>query len=135
MLLSKQRRKAFKLSDFITRPVSYPPKLTTLALQRITFQILFLLQRKSYQGIPERIDQLRKMLKYELKKEGYERAALFLQLLHQLERGNFQIKNLKNIEKYLQPMQSIPIAYGGKVAALEILPYEKLWELIIKQLV
>lgn len=134
MLLPKQRRKVFKLSDFITRPVSYPPKLTTLALQRITFQILFLLQRKSYQGIPERIEQLRKMLKYELKKEGYERAALFVQLLHQLEKGNFQIKNLKHIEKYLHPLQSIPVAYRGRIAELEILPYEKLWELIIKQL-
>lgn len=133
-LLPRQRRKIFKLSDFINRSGSYPPRLASLTLQRTTFQILFLLQRKSYQGISERIEQLRKLAKYELKKEGYERAAIFVQLLSKLEKANFHLKNLKNTEQQLQQLRDIPYTYRGRIAELEVLPYEKLWELTVQHL-
>lgn len=134
LLLPRQRRKVFKLSDFITRPAHYPQQLLMLTLQRLTFQILLLLQRKSYPGVSERIEQLRKLEKYELKKEGYERAVIFVKLLSSLEKAGFQVKNLKNTEKYLQQLQALPYSYRGRIAALEILPFEKSWELILKYL-
>lgn len=133
-LLPRNRRKVFKLSDFINRPVNYPQRLSILYLQRLIFQILFLLQRKSYQGIPERIERLHHLAKYELKKEGHERAYLFVKLLQQLEKSNFTIKNLKNTNKYIQEIQHIPYIYRGKITELEVLPYEQIWELMLQHL-
>jgi hypothetical protein len=132
LLLPRQRRKGFKLSDFITRPVHYPPRLASLAIQRLTLQILFLWQRRSYTGISERIEQLRKLAKYELKKEGYERAYAFVKLLSTVEKADFQFKKAKNLEKTLQQLHELPYTYRGRIWELEVLPYEKWWELCSK---
>ncbi|MFN7117279.1 MAG: hypothetical protein ACK4TA_10805 [Saprospiraceae bacterium] len=134
MLLPRQRRKTFKVSDFINRPVNYPARLNILYLQRLTFQILFLLQRKSHQGITERIQRLINLSKYELKKEGYERAYFFVKQLQQLEKSNYSIKNLRINTKYLNKIKNIPFIYRGKIAELEVLPYEQLWQFMIQHL-
>ncbi len=133
-LLPRNRRKIFKISDFINRPVQYTHRLNALYVQRLSFQLLFLLQRKSYQGISERIDLLQNFAKYELKKEGYERAYHFVKLLQQLEKSNFSVENLKNAKKYLELLQQIPHHYRGRMADLEVLPYEQLWQMILNHL-
>lgn len=133
-LLPRQRRKTFKLSDFINRTVNYPQHQSVLALQHLILQTLFLLKRKSHSGISERIEQLLKITKYELKKEGYERAYAFSKLLQQLQKAQLDPKNLKNTEKYLVELQQKSQAYRGRIAELEILPYEQVWALILKHL-
>lgn len=133
-LLPKQRRKTFKLSDFISRPIDYQQQQVNLTVQRVTLQILFLLHRHSYQGIAQRTEQLHQLARYELKKEGYERPYAFVRLLSQLNKADFNPKNMRNSEKYLQKLQEKPYFYQGKAAQFEILPYEKLWQLVCKYL-
>lgn len=133
-LLSRQRRKVFKMSDFITRQANYQHPYANLIVQRVALQILFLFQRRSYQGIAERIGQLNHLTKYELKRPGYERPYAFVRLLSQLNKAEFSLKNLRNTEKFVQQLQANPYFYQDKVSQLEVLPYEKLWQLICKYL-
>lgn len=129
-LLPKQRRKAFKMSDFINRKGEFQLKSANLTVQRIALQILFLLHRRSHTGIPERIEQLKTLAKYELKREGFERGYAFVKLLHQLNKSEFNLKKLRNTEKFLQKLKSNTFIYKGNVSQLEILPYETLWKLM-----
>jgi hypothetical protein len=133
-LLPKQRRKTFKWSDFIARQIDYQQQYVNLTVQRLTLQILFLLHRRSYQGIAQRAEQLQQLARYELKKEGYERPYAFVRLISQLSKADFNLKNLRNNEKYFQKLQENPYFYQGKATQFEVLPYEQLWQLVCKYL-
>ncbi len=134
LLLPKQRRKVFSVSDFMSSPIDLHASFANIVVQRITLQILFLLQKRSHQSISERMEQLRNLTKYELQKKGYERPYAFVNLLLQLQKADLNPKKLNNPEKNLQKLKLYPFIYQGKLMQLEALPYEKLWELVCAHL-
>ena len=70
----------------------------------------------------------------QLKKEEYYRAVQFIRLLQQLVKADYEVKNLSNVEKYYDRLIETPFSYRGLIAELEIIPYEKLWNLILSRL-
>ncbi len=133
-LLLRQRRKAFKFSDFINQPVNYPAKYVTLTIHHTVLKILFLLFRRNYSAIPKLLEQLRKLSRYELTKDGYERATAMVKLLYQLEKADFQMDKLKSVDRYLQKLEDNRFFYRGKISELEVIPYHKLWQMLCRHL-
>ncbi|MDX1941014.1 MAG: hypothetical protein SFU99_10715 [Saprospiraceae bacterium] len=127
-LMLRQKRKTFKINDFIQKSSNYSSKYVTIALHHLVLKIAFLLYRRNFAALPKLMEQLRKLSQYELKKEGYERAAALIQLLYHLEKAEFQIDKLRNIEKLIEKFEEYPFYYRGKVAELEVIPYDKLWQ-------
>ena len=70
----------------------------------------------------------------QLKKEEYFRTIQFIRLLQQLVKADFQIENLSNVEKYYNRLIEEPFFYRGLISELEVLPYEKLWNMILARL-
>ncbi len=133
-LLLRQRRNAFKINHFISQPVNYTAGLAVLSVHQIILKILFLLERRNYAALSKQTSELRKLSNYELKKKGYERTYAMARLIFLLEKAQFQPDDLHNAEKYLQQLKAHPFCYRGKVAELEVIPYEKLWQMLCRHL-
>ena len=70
----------------------------------------------------------------QLKKEVYFRLIQFIRLLQQLDKADYKVENLSNVDKYYDRLVEIPFAYRGQITELEVIPYEKLWNLILQRL-
>ncbi|MCB0571469.1 MAG: hypothetical protein KDC66_16980 [Phaeodactylibacter sp.] len=133
-VLMMQRKKSFRLSNFLSSAILYPKELRIFSILMIILQILFLLERKTYSGLSDRIERLKKYANQQLRKEEYFRAVQFIRLLQQLNKADFQAEEISNTENYLSSLQSRPFFYRGVVAELEVIPYEKLWNRVLSYL-
>ncbi len=97
-------------------------------------QLLFLLEKKNYNQVYERIERLKSYANRQLKKEEYFRAIQFIRLLQQLAKADFQIENISNTDKYYNRLIETPFFFRGLSTELEIIPFEKLWNLILSRL-
>lgn len=133
-ILLTQRRKAFRLQRFLNEPVLYSKDQRIFTVLVIIAQILFLLEKKSYNAVSERIDRLKSYSTRQLKKDEYYRVNQFIRLLQQLPKADYEVKNLSNTEKYYNRLIETPFSFRGFITQLEIIPYEKLWNLILKRM-
>ena len=133
-VLQTQRRKTFRLSRFLNDPILYPKDQRIFTFHLVVAQILFLIEKKGYNAISERIDRLKSYANRQLKKEEYHRTIQFIRLLQQLNKAEFQIENLSNTSKYYDKLIEQSFFYRGLIYELEIIPYEKLWNLILERL-
>ena len=100
----------------------------------IIAQILFSIEKKGYNAVGERIERLKNYANRQLKKEVYYRVIQFIRLLQQLEKADYKVENLSNVDKYYDRLIETPFAYRGLISELEVIPYEKLWNYILKRL-
>lgn len=130
-VLRMQKRKTFRLSRFLNDPILYPKDQRIFTVLNVVAQMLFLLEKKSYSAVTERIDRLKSYANRQLKKEEFYRAIQFIRLLQQLSKADFQYENLSNTDKYYTRLLETPFKYRGLITELEIIPYESLWNLIL----
>ena len=130
-ILLKQKRKSFRVNRFINQSILYPKEQRIFAVLMIILQILFLMERKNFGAIAERIERLKSYANRQLKKEEYYRSIQFIRLLQQLNKADYQVDNLSNTTKYYRNLQDQPFFYRGMIYELEIIPYEKLWEMML----
>lgn len=133
-VLMTQKRKNFRLSRFLNDPVLYPKDQRIFTVLMVVAQILFCLEKKGYHAMNERIDRLKSYANRQLKKEEYYRAIQFIRLLQQLSKAEFQSENLSNVDKYYERLIETPFFFRGLISELEIIPYEKLWLMILDKL-
>jgi hypothetical protein len=132
-ILRAQRRKNFRLSRFLNDPVLYPKDQRIFAILALIAQVLFLIEKNSYAAATERIDRLKNYANRQLKKDDYFRVIQFIRLLQQLAKVDFRYENLSNTEKYYSRLEEDSFKYRGLLHELEVIPYEKLWNMILER--
>jgi hypothetical protein len=132
-VLLAQRKKAFRLNRFLNDPVLYPKDKRIFTVLQVVAQILFLLEKRNFSEVKERIDRLKTYANRQLKKEEYFRVIQFIRLLQQLSKADFNQENLSNTEKYYQRLLDTPFFYRGLIQEIEIIPYENLWKMILSR--
>ena len=115
-------------------PILYPKDQRVFTVLLVIAQILFLLEKKSFNAVAERIDRLKSYANRQLKKEEFFRAIQFIRLLQQLFKADFIPGNLTNADKYYERLVNTPFKYRSLITELEVIPYEKLWNLILSRL-
>lgn len=133
-VLLTQRKKSFRLSRFLNDPILYPKDQRIFTVHMVVAQILFFIEKKGFNAVVEHIDRLKNYANRQLKKEEYFRAIQFIRLLQQLSKADFKVSQLSNVDKYYNRLIEVPFFYRGIISELEIIPYEKLWNLILKRL-
>lgn len=133
-VLLTQRKKSFRVQRFLNDPVLYPKDQRIFTVLVVIGQILFFLEKKSYNAVTERVDRLKSYANRQLKKEEYFRSIQFIRLLQQLVKAEYQVENLSNVDKYYNRLIETPFFYRGLIAELEVMPYEKIWNLILSRL-
>lgn len=134
--LSKQRQRTFDENEqeLVNNEKDYKTNLAPIIMHRQILRILFLLLRRGSTSLTVQVDQLRKLLPYELKKADYKRARIFVQLLHRLEKADFEPTEIRNLNEQFSELKATPFRYRGKITEFEVIPYEKLWELLCEKL-
>ena len=133
-VLQLQRKRSFRANKLLNSPVLYPKEQRMFSVLMIILQILFLLERKSYIGLAERVDRLKKYANRQLRKEEFHRPVQFIRLLQQLNKAGFQLDDLSGIRKYYDSLAERPFFYRGAISELEVIPYEQLWQRILAYL-
>lgn len=132
-ILLTQRKKSFRLQRFLNDPILYGKDQRIFTVHMLIAQILFFLEKNSHHAVSERIDRLKSYSNRQLKKEEYYRTNQFIRLLQQLSKSDYNINNLSNTEKYYDRLIEKPFTYRGLLMELEIIPYEKLWNLVLSR--
>ncbi len=133
-VLESQRRKAFRQSRFLADPILYPKDQRIFTVLMVVAQVLFFIEKKSFTSAEERIDRLKNYANRQLKKEEYHRVNQFIRLLQQLSKADFQVAKLSNTQKYLDKLSDSQFHYRGLISELEIIPLERLWEMVLSRL-
>lgn len=133
-VLLTQRRKNFRITKFLNAPILYPKEQRIFTVLTVIAHVLFYLENNRYTQASESIERLKICASRQLKKEEHFRAIQFIRLLQQLAKAEYDVESLSNIDKYYQRLIETPFSYRGLLAELEIIPYEKLWNLILDRL-
>ncbi len=132
--MAAQRKRGTRSQRFLNDPVLYPKDQRIFTVHYVVAQILFFLDKNNYTAVSERVDRLKNYANRQLKPEEYSRAINFIRLLQQLAKSDFSVNELSNVEKYYNRLIETPFYYRGLVQELEVIPYEKLWNMILKNL-
>lgn len=130
----KQRRKSFRLSRFLETNPSYPRDQKIFTLLVSILQVLFLLQSRNFPRATEKIESFKPLIARNLSKEELHRPLQFMRLLQRLAKARYRVDDLTGVEKYFQRLQEQPFSYRGALNELEIIPYEKLWEIVLAKM-
>jgi hypothetical protein len=132
--IKEQLGKNFKLVRFLSESFNLPKELKVLTVHLLTAQILFHLDKKSYPEAAEAIDTLRNLGKHYADRPESYRLTQFTRLMYQVLKANFKLSELSNTDKYYNAIVSHPFFYRGLLSELEVIPYEKLWNLVLSKL-
>ncbi|MFZ4544152.1 MAG: hypothetical protein ACOYOA_08895 [Saprospiraceae bacterium] len=128
------KRRVFKVAKFLTDQPHHSKEAKILTMHTMVAQILFHLKRKSFPAATEVIERLKLFSTRQLKPDEYFRTLQFVKMLQQLPKANYKTSDLSNIEKYQLRLQAEPYTYRGMIQEIEVLPYDKLWDIILKML-
>lgn len=132
-ILRAQKRKSFRLSRFLNDSILYPKDQRIFTVHLLIAQVLFLIEKNSYSAATERIDRLKNYANRQLKKDDYFRTIQFIRLLQQLSKVDFRHDSVSNVEKYYNRLVEQPFKYRGLLNELEVIPYEKLWNMVLER--
>ena len=133
-VLLTQRRKSFRVSKFLNDPILFSKEQRIFTILLVIAQILFFIDKKQHSKVSERIDRLKSYANRQLKKEEYFRTIQFIRLLQQLAKADYKVDNLSNVDKYYTRLIETPFFYRGLIHELEVIPYEKIWNLILSRI-
>ncbi|MFQ5446283.1 MAG: hypothetical protein ACE5FF_05060 [Saprospiraceae bacterium] len=126
-------KKVFRLKRFLNDPILYPREQRVFTVHLVTAQMLFLLGKNNHAAV-ERIERMRLYANKQLNAGKNYRMIQFIKLLSQLGKANLRPQELMGAEKYYERLTEHPFFYRGLLNEWEIIPFENLWNHILKQL-
>jgi hypothetical protein len=134
LISQASKRKTFKVAKFLTDSVAHSKEAKILTVHVLVIQTLFHIKKRSFPAANETIEKLKIFANRQLKPEDYYRTVQFIRLMQQLPKADYKKAELSNIEKYYNRLLSTPFSYRGLLHELEVIPYEKLWDLVLEQI-
>lgn len=133
-VLVAQQGKQFRVRRFLEDPVLYPKHQRMFTIQKVIVQMLFFLERNQYNQAAICVDRLRGYARRQLKKDEFVRVVSFIRMLQQLAKADFVPYRVNNVDKYLSRLREMPFFYRGLMHELEVIPYQKLWDMLLRRL-
>ncbi len=131
-LLENSKRK-FKLNRFINEVEFYSKdkRGTNISVQVI--QLIHFLIRKDYDKIVDRLDALNQYTFRYLKNDDTLRSNCFIKMLLKLPEAEYHpLRTERYVAKYVKKLKENPFEVSMKELAIEIIPYEHLWDIIME---
>ena len=102
----------------------------------LVLQLLFYLQRKDYDKVIDRLETIEKYCSRYLRKDKCTyRSNCFIKMLLQIPKAKFQkAEIIRKASPFLEKLGKKSIAIANQAFEIEIIPYEDLWELVLKEL-
>ncbi len=125
----------FKLSKFLNDVPVFSKDKRGSNITILVLQILFLIQQKRFGDVSDRLESLKAYSYRYLRKDDTFRSNCFIHMLQQLPKAFFNKKAIgRHANKYRQKLKSVPLDLANQSGEVELVPYEKLWSLVIASL-
>ncbi len=129
-------KKDFRLTTFKNSLLFYEKEKSGMNLNILLIEMLFLIVEKKYDELSDRYEAIQKYLqRYIDDSESRSRIRLIFKLLLLCIKHNFK---KEKIQQYAQPFLDVlehqTVELGDEAYELEIVPYGKIWELVLKTL-
>lgn len=122
----------FRLGKFLNEVPKYSHDKKGMNINILIIQILHFLKQRKFGKVIDRMDALERYSYRYLRKNNTFRSNCLIHMLLQLEKGNFnKIAVQRKAAKYYDRLKSVPLHEAKQDLDLEIVPYEKLWEVIL----
>lgn len=123
----------FKYRRFINDFDTFDQDKTAMNIPLIILPLVYSIVTGTYQEQYFSIESLEKYQKRHLTRELNLRSILFFKLLILLLSNPFEHKDTsKKLKMYLEQLKAMPIQVSRQTVAIEIIPYEDLWEMITR---
>lgn len=133
--LENPKSKTFKIFKFLNEIPLFSKDKRGVNVSILIIHVLFLLQRKKYNDIIDRVDALRQYTHRYLRKDDSYRSNCFIQMLLQIPRADFnRIRTERYAEKHKNKLSLVPMNMATQGVEVEIIPYEDLWEIVLELL-
>jgi hypothetical protein len=125
-------KKDFKLAQFKNSLIFYEKEKSGMNLNILLLEILFLIKEKKYDELLERYEAIQKYLqRYIDDTESRSRIKMMFKLLLLCIKHHFKHKMIETpAEAILTALLQQSTELGDEAYELEIIPYEKVWELV-----
>ncbi len=134
-LLTQNSKTGFQLNEFLVSKPEFAKERRGLNGAILTVQILFLLEKMNIPTLIEYINEIEKYTRRYPKKDMNFRSECFINLLIQMRDDNFRFyQTRKATERLYEDMKSVMMEYHGGNRALEILPYDVIWDIVMDKL-
>ncbi len=130
---SSQDQKAFRLYKFVNEVSNFSKDKRGMNIPILVCQILFLLHTEKYDTIIDRLEAIQKYSHRYLKEEEHLRSYYFIKMIMKLPKTNFTTRNLdQEVCELRQQLSANSLDVVNSNHDLEILPYERLWDITVK---
>lgn len=131
----KIRLKNFRLSTFLNDMPKHSKDKRRKNIPILIVHVLFLLQKKNYEGVINRVESLNQYCYRYLRKDGTFRSNCFIKMLLQLPKANFHRQAvIRKTEKLHNKLLEHPSNIVTQHSEIEIMPYETLWKYVLDSL-
>ncbi len=131
----QKTRKKFRLNKYLNEIPVYSKNKRAKNIPILIIHILYLLQQKKYDKVIDRLDALNQYSYRYLRDDESFRSNCFIKMLIQLPRAHFHKQGvIRKADKYFEKLKSRPIQISEQSDEIEIVPYEILWEFVLKSL-
>jgi hypothetical protein len=125
----------FKLGKFLNTIPVFSKDKRGINVSILIMHIAFLLQRKDFNAIIDRTDSLNQYAYRYLRHDDSFRSNCMIKMVIQMTKADF---NLVRTERYtadlLKQLSSVDLAGSGENIEIEIIPFEVLWDIMVKSL-
>lgn len=125
----------FRLGRFINETPIFSKDKRGMNIAILIIQVLFLIQQAKYNTAIDKLESLEKYCSRYLHKAETLRSYYFLKMLLCCVKGNFhRVAVERKAEMYMKKLKAIPLENANQTYKIEILPYERLWEIAVSTL-
>jgi hypothetical protein len=125
----------FRLNDYLNEKPDFAKERRGLNIATLTVQILFYLEKLEVDKTKECVMAIEKYCRRYPKKDIHFRSECFIGMLVNMSKEGFRFyQTRKASEKLYEEMVSVHMEYHGGNRALEVLPYEVMWDIVLDKL-
>jgi hypothetical protein len=135
LLYDKEMLNEYRIARLINEISIYSKDKKGYNLTLSIIEIIYYLKRERYSIAEDKIDPLKIYLYRYIKKDENMRSYYFIKMLLLLPKYFFQREKVEQIAlKFINKLNSDSYYIDDQIEVLEIVPYEKLWDVILSHL-
>lgn len=125
----------FKLGKFLNTTPLFSKDKRGINVSILLMHIAFLLQRKDYNAIIDRTDSLNQYAYRYLRRDDSFRSNCMIKMVIQMTKADFHpVRTERYTADLRRQLSTVNLAGSGENIEIEIIPFEVLWEIMVKSL-
>lgn len=125
----------FRLTRFLNSVPGYAKEKRGMNIQILAIHTMFLIVLKRYDEAIDRVEALEKYCSRYLRNNEQLRSNCFIKMLTSVVKGNFhEVAAQRHAKPYWERLKETAPDLVDQAGNLEIIPYEELWEILLKYL-